>query len=347
MGQTVALAWSALFAIIEGVLGRRIDLICSPTPLHRLNRASADLRIDLWVKRDDLTGFAGGGNKGRKLEYLMADVLASGAEAVVTLGATQSNFVRQCAAACAMHGIEFHGVVMDWPYPDEARRTRPQNWPSDPSDTGNLVLDRWLGARILRLPDGTFEELDRTARELAERRGAYFIPGGGSCGIGALGFVAGAHELLAQDASVDIVISASGSGGTQTGLTYAFAQMNAKTRFIGICTDDEPEMVEDFAGIAGELDEIFGDPLRLTSADFDLRLDYCGKGYGVPTDEATDAIRYLATTEGIFLDPVYTGKAFAGVMDLARRGELTGRVVFWHTGGFPGLFAVGRAPVAQ
>ncbi len=312
-----------------------------------MDRASADLGIDLWIKRDDLTGFAGNGNKGRKLEYLMADVLASGAKAVVTLGATQSNFVRQCAAACVMHGIEFHGVVMDWPYPDEARRTRPEGWPTEPADSGNLILDRWLGAHIHRLPDGTFEELDRAARDLASNKGAYFIPGGGSCGIGALGFVAAAHELLQQNVSVDTVISASGSGGTQTGLTYAFAQMGAKTKFIGICTDDEPEMVEDFAAIARELDEIFGDPLRLTSADFDLRLEYCGKGYGVPTDGATQAIRYLATTEGIFLDPVYTGKAFAAVMEMARRGELRGRVVFWHTGGFPGLFAAGRAPVAS
>jgi D-cysteine desulfhydrase family pyridoxal phosphate-dependent enzyme len=326
------------------VLGRRIDLICSPTPLHRLETISDDLGIDLWIKRDDLTGFAGGGNKGRKLEYLMADVVAAGASRVVTLGASQSNFVRQAAAACVMQGIEFHAVVMDWPYPDEARRTKPEGWVDSNEPTGNLVLDAWLGAYVHRLPDATFEDLDRAARELAVEKDAYFIPGGGSCGIGALGFVAAAHELFNQDSTVGTIISASGSGGTQTGLTYGLAQMNSKARYIGICTDDEPEMVDDFAAIAAELDDIFGDPLRLTAADFDLRLNYCGKGYGVPSEAGTEAIRYAARTEGIFLDPVYTGKAFAGIIDMATRGELTGRVVFWHTGGVPVLFAAGREP---
>lgn len=326
------------------MLGRRIDLICSPTPLHRLPRISADLGIDLWIKRDDLTGFAGGGNKGRKLEYLMADILASGSTSVVTLGASQSNFVRQAAAACAIHGIEFHAVVMDWPYPDEPRKTKPEGWVDSNRPTGNLILDQWLGAHIHRLPDATFEDLDRAAKDLAHERDAYFIPGGGSCGIGALGFIAAAHELLGQDPNVDTIISASGSGGTQTGLTYALAQMNSKTHYIGICTDDEPEMVNDFADIAAEIDDIFGDPLRLTGAHFDLRLDYCGNGYGVPTEAGSEAIRYAARTEGIFLDPVYTGKAFAGLIDLAKRGELSGRVVFWHTGGMPVLLAAGREP---
>jgi 1-aminocyclopropane-1-carboxylate deaminase/D-cysteine desulfhydrase-like pyridoxal-dependent ACC family enzyme len=278
------------------------------------------------------------------LEYLLADVLQSGKRKVVTLGSTQSNFVRQCAAACVMHGLEFHGVVMDWPYPDEPRLTKPQGWPDSSTDTGNLLLDRWLGAHVHRMPDGTFEELDAAARELAQTEDAYFIPGGGSCGIGALGFVAAATELMQQDSTFDTVVSASGSGGTQTGLTYAFAQMGKGKRHIGVCTDDEPEMVHDFAAIAAELDDLFGDPLRLTAHDFDLRLNYCGRGYGVPTQEATDAIRYMARREGIFLDPVYTGKAFAGVIDMAKKGDLQGRVVFWHTGGFPGLFAAGREP---
>lgn len=332
------------FVIIRRMLGRRIDLIYSPTPLHQLPRISEDLGIDLWIKRDDLTGFAMGGNKGRKLEYLLADVLAAGKKTVVTLGASQSNFVRQAAAACSVFGIEFHAVVMDWPYPDEQRRTRPSGWNDSNRLSGNLVLDRLLGANVHRLEDGTFEQLDQAARELAREEGAYFIPGGGSCGIGALGFVSAAHELLAQDSTVSTIIAASGSGGTQTGLTYALAQMASATRFIGVCTDDEPEMVDDFVAIAAELDEIFGDPLRLTRDDFDLRLDYCGGGYGVPSQEASNAIEYAARREGIFLDPVYTGKAFAGLMNLAKKGELSGRVVFWHTGGMPVLFAEGREP---
>ena len=326
------------------MLGRRLDLICKPTPLHRLRRASEDLGIDLWIKRDDLTGFAGGGNKGRKLEYLIADVLASGKKSVVTLGATQSNFVRQCAAGCAVYGIEFHAVVMDWPYPDEARRTKPAGWPDTSAASGNLLLDRWLGADVRRLPDATFDELDAAARGLADELDAYFIPGGGSCGVGAMGFVSAAQELFSQDASVGTIVSASGSGGTQTGLTYALAKWFPDKRYIGICTDDEPEMVNDFAAIAGELDDVFGDPMRLSAEDFDLRIDYCGPGYGVPSEKAAEAIKYLARTEGIFLDPVYTGKAFSGVIDLAKKGELRGRVVFWHTGGLPTLFATGHFP---
>ena len=326
------------------MLGRKVDLIQSPTPAHRLGRASADLGIDLWIKRDDLTGFAGSGNKGRKLEHILADLLSSGKKTAVTLGSSQSNFVRQAAAACAIYDIEFHAVVMDWPYPDEARRTRPADWPDVNELSGNLVLDRWLGANVHRVPDSTFDDLDKAARNLADEKDAYYIPGGGSYGIGALGFVVAAHELFRQIDDIQMIVAASGSGGTQTGLTYALAQMNSQTRFIGICTDDEPEMVNDFASIAQELDDIFGDRLNLSAEDFDLRLDYCGQGYGVPTQAATDAIRYLARREAIFLDPVYTGKAFSGVIDMARRGELSGRVVFWHTGGFPGLFASGHEP---
>jgi D-cysteine desulfhydrase/L-cysteate sulfo-lyase len=312
--------------------------------VHRLHRASEDLGIDLWIKRDDVTGFAGSGNKGRKLEHILADVLASGKKTVVTVGSSQSNFVRQAAAACAVYGLEFHGVVMDWPYPDEPRKTKPESWPEPGAAGGNLILDKWLGAHIHRLPDSTFEDLDRAARDLAERHNAYFVPGGGSYGIGAMGFVAAATELFQQLPEVNTVIAASGSGGTQTGLTYAFRQMGSKTKFIGICTDDEPEMVDDFAMIATELDDIFGCHLNLSPEDFDLRLDYCGRGYGVPTEAGTDAIRYLARREGVFLDPVYTAKAFSGIVDLAKKGELKGRTVFWHTGGFPGLFAAGHEP---
>jgi 1-aminocyclopropane-1-carboxylate deaminase/D-cysteine desulfhydrase-like pyridoxal-dependent ACC family enzyme len=275
----------------------------------------------------------------------VADILESGKKAVVTLGATQSNFVRQCAAACSVYGIEFHAVVMDWPYPDEQRRTKPENWPDTAAPTGNLLLDHWLGANIRCLPDGTFDELDAEARSLAVELDAYFIPGGGSCGVGALGFVSAAQELFSQDPAISTILSASGSGGTQTGLTYALAKWFPDKRYIGICTDDEPEMVNDFAAISAELDDIFGDPMRLSAEDFDLRIDYCGPGYGVPSESATKAIQYLARTEGIFLDPVYTGKAFSGVIDLAKKGELSGRIVFWHTGGIPTLFATGHLPM--
>lgn len=331
------------------MLMERVSLIQTPTPLHKLERLSEMLSADLWIKRDDLTGFAGGGNKGRKLEFLIADALKKGADTVVTRGAYQSNFVRQCAGACAMFGLEFHAVVMHWPFPAPGRETNPGDWEMKKELTGNAVLNKWLGAHIHVAPDNTFSHMHEIATELAEQlrdkgKKVYQIPGGGSNEIGALGFVRGFDELCQQAEPFDAIVFGSGSGGTQTGLTFAARRANVKTRVIGICTDNEPEMVDDFVEIAEPLAAITHTPLKLTAEDFDMRLDYHGGGYQVPSEETNDAIRLLARTEGIFLDPVYTGKAFVGFLDLVRKKEITGRVLFWHTGGFPVLFAEGREP---
>lgn len=327
----------------------RISIICSPTPLHRLARLSEHLGCEIWIKRDDLTGFAGGGNKGRKLEYLMAEALRVGADAIVTRGAWQSNWIRQCAAACRVFGIEFHAAAAIWPYPDEARRTRPQDWPDGNLWTGNAVLNKWTWANVHLLPDMTFDQVEEEAQKIAEDlrskgRNVFSIPGGGSTAIGAQGFIAALDEIAMQQDEFDQVVFGSGSGGTQTGLTYGGRLKGLKTRMLGICTDDEPEMVEDFALLARDLDSLLGQSLRLDAEDFWLTTDYCAGGYQVPSQQTQEAMQVLVDMEGIFLDPVYTGKAFAGLLGLARAGELPGRTLFWHTGGFPVLFADGRLP---
>jgi D-cysteine desulfhydrase family pyridoxal phosphate-dependent enzyme len=331
------------------MLNRRVSLCCEPTPLHPLPRLSREWGVDVWIKRDDLSGFAGGGNKGRKLEFLLADALEQGCDAFVTRGAYQSNFVRQAATACALFGIEFHAAVMHWPYPGPGRETRPPDWQEPTKPTGNALLDQWVGAHIWVFPDGTFETLEEHARSIAERlRGegkkVYECPGGGSNGIGALGFVRAFQELMEQAEPFDAMVVASGSGGTHGGLAYALKRSGFKTHLIGICTDNEPELVEDILLVAEELDALLLTKVGVTREDIDLRLEYAGKGYQVPTAESRLAIHTLATKEGIFLDPVYTSKAFAGLMDLVARGEVKGRVLFWHTGGFPVLFAKGYEP---
>lgn len=325
---------------------RRISLALLPTPVHRLANLSEILGIDLWIKRDDLSGFAGGGNKARKLEHIIPDAIRSSADVMLTCGAAQSNFVRQAAAACSMHGIEFHAVVMDWPHPP-GQVLRPKSFTS--AKSGNLLLDEWLGAHIHHFADGTWDELEDEGRKVADSlreqgKRVYEVPFGGSTGVGALGFVEAAEELLKQSTEFDQIIVASGSGSTQTGLVYGLRRANSKTKVIGICSDNEPEMVEEFARIAEELDSLTLGKLRLREFDFDLRTDYCGKGYQVPTKSGSDAIRLLAQKEGIFLEPVYTAKAFAGLVDVANKGELPGKTLFWHTGGFPNLFAQGFEP---
>jgi 1-aminocyclopropane-1-carboxylate deaminase/D-cysteine desulfhydrase-like pyridoxal-dependent ACC family enzyme len=327
----------------------RIPLICAPTPIHRLDRASDALEIDLWIKRDDLTGFAGGGNKGRKLEYLMKDVLDSGAHAVVTRGSYQSNFIRQCGAACRLFGIEFHAAAMSWPYPGEDRKTKPPQWRDSGKPTGNALLNVWTGSTVHLFPDDTFDAMEHRAADIAEGlrkegKQVYHIKGGGSMPLGAYGFVVAVEEIASQCDPFEQIVFASGSGGTQTGLTYGLRLKGLTTRAMGICTDDEPEMIDDFPPLAAGLDELLGNSLNLRSEDFWMTTEFCGGGYQVPSMETDAAIRFLAETEAIFLDPVYTGKAFAGVITMARRGELPGRTLFWHTGGFPCLFAEGREP---
>ena len=314
----------------------KVPLCLLPTPLHRLDRMSDELGLDLWIKRDDLTGFAMGGNKGRKLEYLIAD--AKGYDVVVTCGAAQSNFVRQLGAACAVAGIGCVAAVMDLPYedaplPSGVERLRPE--------VGNPQLNALFGVEIHPFPDGPWETLYAHAEAIAKSlesagRRVYRIPIGGSSPLGAYAFYRAAEEIPAD---FDHLVTASSSGSTQTGLAYAFH--GTRTRVLGICADPEPEIAEDFAALGDGLADLLDLPFRLRSDDYRLALDFVGPGYGVPSAAGDAAIRRLARAEGILLDPIYSGKAFAGLLALAERGEIAGRVLFWHTGGLPALFATG------
>ena len=294
---------------------------------------SDELGIDLWIKRDDLTGLAMGGNKGRKLEYLMADVKASGAEVVVTCGAAQSNFIRQLGAACSMLGIKCAAAIMAMPFeiasPDVVRTL---------GYKGNLVLDRILGIDLRTFSDGTWEALYAHAEKLAleyEASGlkTYRIPVGGSSPIGAYAFLEAVREL---DRPFDTVVFASSSGSTHTGLSFGFHGTN--TRVLGIACDPEPEIANDFAVLAQSLRELVPDGPDMAASDFDLDFDFVGPGYGIPSEAGNSAIERLARTEGIFLDPIYSGKAFAGLLALVDAGKLKGSGLFWHTGGTPALF---------
>lgn len=315
----------------------KVDLILSPTPVHRLNRLSAELGIDLWIKRDDLTGFAFGGNKGRKLEYLIGQALADGSTAVVTCGGAQSNFVRQLAAACSMFNLKFAAAVMPLPFEFE---------PAEgglPATNGNVLLDEILGADLRILPNGTWEELYASASDLAEeyrQRGekVYEIPIGGSTPQGAYAFMQAGQELMQQTDPFDMILFASSSGSTQTGLAASFN--GSSTVVQGMACDPEPDMPDEFALLSAKLDDLAGTNLKMTRDDYAFNLDYVGPGYGVPSEGGMKAIQTLAQKEGIFLDPIYSAKAFHGLLDLAEKNRLPKRVCFWHTGGTPALFAI-------
>jgi L-cysteate sulfo-lyase len=315
----------------------RLRLAHLPTPLEPLPRLSKELGIDLWIKRDDCTGLSTGGNKTRKLEFLMAEAEAMGADIVITQGATQSNHARQTAAAAAKLGMGCHVLLED--------RTGYDN--ANYNNNGNVLLDHLHGATTGKFPAGhdMAAEMERVAERMrAEGRRVYVIPGGGSNPTGALGYVNCAHELVGQandsGLRIDCIVHATGSSGTQAGLVTGLCAMNAGIPVLGIGTraarPKQEQMVFDLAcRTAGKL----GSPGVVRREDVVANSDYVGPGYGLPTEAGIEAIRMFAELEGILLDPVYSGKGAAGLIDLARKGEFEGRtVVFLHTGGAAGLF---------
>jgi D-cysteine desulfhydrase family pyridoxal phosphate-dependent enzyme len=317
---------------------RKVNLIQSPTPLHRLDRLSDRLGVDLWIKRDDMTGFAFGGNKGRKLEYLMADIVDSGAHTVVTCGSLQSNFIRHLATACSMFGIRCAAAMMACPYEFEPPDVQPMK-----ATGGNELLDRIVGLDIRLYEDGHWdfliEEADKLADEYESKGGCvYRMPIGGSSPLGAFAFVQAAEELKRQmEAPFDAIVFASSSGSTHTGLAHGFR--GTPTVIRGVACDPEPAIAEDFAKLSeGVVQFVGGEPMR--PHDYDLDFRFIGPGYGVPSEGSLRAIETLAQAEGVFLDPVYSGKAFDGLLSMIERGEVGGRVLFWHTGGLPALFAM-------
>lgn len=317
----------------------RIRLGHFPTPLEPMDNLSRLLGGPrLWIKRDDCTGLSSGGNKTRKLEFLMADAQAQQANVVITQGATQSNHARQTAAAAVKLGMHCHILLEDRTGSTEFNYT----------DNGNVLLDRLHGATVERRPGGADmqSEMEVVASRLRhEGQRPYIIPGGGSTPIGALGYVNAVLELLNQsmemDLRIDHLVHATGSAGTQAGLVVGLQAMNSAIHLLGIGVraprEKQEKMVYDLAcrtwlhmGLSGEV--------RRQSVV--ANCDYVGGGYGIPTPGMVEAVTLLAQTEGLLLDPVYSGKGMAGLIDLVRKGHFAKEenVVFLHTGGSIALF---------
>lgn len=312
----------------------RFTLAQLPTPVEELPRLSAELGgPTLLVKRDDQTGLALGGNKTRKLEYLLADALSVQADVLITAGGPQSNHCRQTAAAAAKVGIDCDLVLGGEP-PQETN--------------GNILLDLFCGAKL----HYTTGDRDQKMQEIAgERRAAgkvpYVIPVGGSNGLGSLGYVQAAFELVEQlktVGDVDQIVVASSSGGTHAGLVLGAKLAGLSAEILGISIDQlptqQPTFEVELSQIAQEAADRIDAQVQIRPEDFRLNYDYLGGGYGVIGHLEREAIWKAARSDALILDPVYTGRAFGALLDLVRRDQITGkRVLFWHTGGAPALFA--------
>ncbi len=311
----------------------RVALATLPTPLQPLKRLSAALGgPEIWVKRDDLTGAGAGGNKVRKLEFLLAEALAQKAEVVVTGGAIQSNHVRQTAALCGALGLGCEGVLNE---PLAGRGP-------DYAVSGNVFLTRLAGATVHVIPNAadTAEYIKRVAQGCrAAGKRPYVMPVGGSTPLGAVGYANAALELCEQMDDFDTIVLATGSGGTQAGLLGGLALAGSEARVLGFSVGAPLERQrEKVLDIVPGLAELLGVEIAEDALIIDDQS--IGPGYGVPTPEVKEALAMAASLEGLYLDPVYTGKAMAGLIrharaDRFRAGE---KIVFLHTGGLPGLF---------
>ncbi len=310
------------------------------TPIEKLERLSATLGgPDIYIKRDDLLGLAGGGNKTRKLEFLVAEALAQGADTLITCGAVQSNHCRLTLAAAVKEGLKCRLVI-------EERVAHSYN----PDASGNNFLFRLLGVEAVTVvPTGVdlAAEMQKAADQVAALgRKAYVIPGGGSNPLGALGYVSCAEEILAQTYELGIrldhIVCASGSTGTHAGLLCGLVGNNSHIPLTGINVrrtreEQEPNVHK----LAQETAELLGIAGGIPRAAVTALGDWVGPGYSLPSPEMVEAVQMLARLEGILLDPVYTGKAMAGLIGLVRRGAFKKgeRVLFVHTGGSPALYA--------
>jgi D-cysteine desulfhydrase len=312
----------------------KVSLGFFPTPVVELPRLSRALGgPTIYMKRDDQTGLALGGNKTRKLEYLLGDAIAKGCDAIITAGAAQSNHCRQTAAAAAKLGIECH-LVLGGTNPDES--------------DGNLLLDRIFGCRIHWAGENRKgEDVPQLFEQLAaERRRPYIVPYGGSNELGALAFAAAANELHEQcgELSLTHIVFASSSGGTQAGLMLGRNMLEKSYQLVGIKIDKE-DAEDSFAhkvlSLANRTAALIDFNHTFTERELILNPSYLGAGYGVIGELEREAILLTARTEGILLDPVYTGRAMGGMIDMIRTGEIGrgDKVLFWHTGGSPAIFA--------
>jgi L-cysteate sulfo-lyase len=312
----------------------RVSLGFFPTPLEELPRLTKALGGPrLFIKRDDQTGLAGGGNKTRKLEFSVADALRQGADTLITMGGVQSNHCRQTAAAAARYGLRCILVL---------RGQAPAAW------NGNLLLDRLLGAEVVfsgdRTREAVAEEVGRA--QAAAGRKPYLIPVGASNDVGAAGFAAAVEELQGQlhnyRLRVDRVAFASSSFGTQAGLCVGAKAIGFTPQLAAIAIDcPKSELQAEVAKLSASTAQRLGVRVTVTPEEVVAYDDYLGAGYAIMGAPEAEAISLVAQTEGILLDPVYTGRAMAGVIDLIRKG-IFGRdetIVFWHTGGSAALFA--------
>ncbi len=317
----------------------RIFLAHLPTPLERLDRLSAELGgPEIWIKRDDCTGLSTGGNKTRKLEFLMAEAEAMGADTVMTQGATQSNHARQTAAFAAKLGMKCHILLED------------RTGSNDPNynTNGNVLLDHLHGATTEKRSgiadmNAELESVADTLRK--DGRKVYAIPGGGSNATGALGYVNCAFELVGQANDrglvIDHLVTATGSAGTQAGLIVGLKAVNAGIPLLGFgVRAPKAKQEENVFNLALKTAAKLGCPDVVVRGDVVADTDYVGAGYGIPRDDTLEAIRMFAELEGILLDPVYSGKGAAGLIDYCRKGRFRKgeRVVFLHTGGSAALF---------
>jgi len=322
----------------------RLPFAHLPTALEFMPRLTEALNgPNLYIKRDDCTGLSTGGNKTRKLEFLMAEAQAQGADIVVTQGATQSNHARQTAAFAARIGMDCHILLED----------RTQSNDPNYKNNGNVFLDTLHGATAETRPGGLDmnAELETVAEDLrAKGREVYAIPGGGSNPTGALGYANCAMELVTQandqGLRIDRIVHATGSAGTQAGLVVGLKAMNANIPLLGIgVRAPKPKQEENVYNLAVATAEKLGCPGVVAREDVVANTDYVGKGYGIPTPECIEAIEMFARLEGILLDPVYSGKGAAGLIDLIRKEsfDVSENIVFIHTGGSAALFGYTNA----
>lgn len=317
----------------------RIRLGHLPTPLEPLKRLSEALGgPEIWIKRDDCTGLSTGGNKTRKLEFLMGEAIAKGADTVVTQGATQSNHARQTAAAAAKLGLACHVLL----------ENRTGSNKTDYLANGNVLLDHLHGATVEHRPGGgnMNVEVEKVAERLrGDGKNAYGIPGGGSNPTGALGYANCALELVSQlnelGLGCDYLVHGTGSAGTQAGLLAGLGILNSPIKVQGFSVR-APKAAQEEAvyTLAAATAEKIGVPGAVKREAVIADDAYVGEGYGIPAPSTIEAVRMLAELEGILLDPVYTGKGMAGLIDYVRKGQFkkSEKIVFLHTGGSAALF---------
>ncbi len=309
----------------------RLNFAHLPTPIEELPNLSKTLGGPrLFVKRDDQTGLAFGGNKTRKLEFLIAEAREQGADMLISGGAIQSNHCRQTAAAAARYGFDCTLVLTG-------------ERPNQPS--ANFLLDQLFGAEIVTVEDRAFR--DQTLQEtfdkaIAAGKKPYLVPYGGSSPTGAMGYAFAMEEFMRQGVDADWIVFGTSSGGTHAGLVLGQRVFGFNGKVLGISIDEpEEELKSHVSDLASQASEKLGERINFTRNDVLATEDYCQAGYGVFGEGEREAIKLFASHEGLLLDPVYTGRAAAGMIDLIRKGffKKDETVLFWHTGGQPALFA--------